>query len=567
MKISENENYFEELKLQILDKNRWDKYRFKVFTYEAGSGKSGTTQELLAQVSQRALYVQKFAKDNLLEETTNRINLLAGKEVAVSFAGEDTKIKKARKRAIEARILCITHKMYINICKGHHSDLMVDREILIIDEYPDLLEPISLTSNDIGMLFTEMYKYNRMQTDELAIELRKIYHHSLHKLVQEQMIFIEFNDSKYDKYKKVVNQLIKETRALRKTKHTELLFKIKQILKNGCYFSEQAFHTFNSDIHFALLKCNIILDANKEDYRYSFSNIFDKVKTPQQFSFAHANFYHYDINTSKKALKSYLNLTERALEHIGLEKSKGALFVTDKEGEEKVRKGIETYYNDSLDSIQQKLGCAIKIDHFGNLIGRNDFREFDTVAILKSPYFDYRIYALTSFLYKHHAGLPIESISLFKDKVVEKIRLSTVAGEIYQAIRRVARDNPGEAKVHVFNDNQEVVNLVLNQLTDIQLEKRQLEVNKMSEEKVKEESGKRQNKFAEKVEEVKEILLKYQREGVKEVRKKDIRLKIGICDSANFSKVMAELQLFLKTNKIENQGTQVLQLNPKKDVS
>lgn len=567
MSIVEKEDYFEELRLQILDKNRWDKNRYKVFTYEAGSGKSRITQELLAKVGERALYVQKFSKDDQLEDTANRINLLAGKEVAVSFAGEDTKVKKARKRAIEARILCITHKMYINICKGHHSDLMVNREILIIDEYPDLLEPISLISNDIGMLFTELYKYNRIETDELAIELRGIYHHSLHKSVKEQMLFIEFNDSKYDRYKEVVNQLIKETIALRKTKHTELLFKIKQILKNGCYFSEQALHTFNSDFHFALLKSNIILDANKEDYRYSFSNIFDKVKTPKQFSFAHANFYHYDINTSKKALKGYLNLTERALEHIELENSKGILFVTDTEGEEKVRQGIETYYNDTLESIQQKMGCPIKIDHFGNLIGRNDFREFDTVAILKSPNFDYRTYALTSFFYKYHAGLPIESISLFKDEVVEKIRLSTVAGEIYQAVRRVARDNPGEANFHVFNDNQEVVNLVLNQLTHIQLEKRQLEVNKMSEEKVKEESGKRQNKFAEKVEEAKEILLKYQREGVKEVRKKDIRLEIGICDSANFSKVMAELQLFLKANKIENQGTQVLRLNPKKDVS
>ncbi|WP_096552159.1 hypothetical protein [Ureibacillus thermosphaericus] len=115
---------FEELRLQVFDKNRWNDKVFFVFGYEAGLGKSRKVQQFLAEVEDKSLYVQKFEKDGELDTTVERMNSLAGKRVAERFAGDDTKSKKARKKAIEAKVLCITHKMYSQICKGLHKDLI-----------------------------------------------------------------------------------------------------------------------------------------------------------------------------------------------------------------------------------------------------------------------------------------------------------------------------------------------------------------------------------------------------------------------------------------------------------
>jgi len=549
---------FDDLKKHILDRNRWNSQMFSVYGYEAGAGKSRNAQQYLAETEDRALYVQRFSKDGELIATAERINSLAGKEIAVAFTGEDTKKKKARKRAIDARTLCITHKMYSNICRGDHQDLIANRRILVIDEYPDLLEQITVTNNEIGRLWTEIFPYGFAETDDLANLLRNMankYSNDSEVLKNREMVFVDFQADQYDKYKEVIGQLLKKTEQAKRTDHKELLFKFQQILNNGAYFYEGGFHTFDSTPKFAMLDCNIILDANWFDYRYSLSTKFNVIKQPKIFDYSQAEFYHYDLNTSKKALKNYINLTEKALDRIDLKDSSGVLFITEQGQKEQVEKGIESYFNDTLDGIQETLGMPVSTDYFGNLIGKNTYRHFNTVIVQKTPNFDYGTYVLTNFFYKYHENLPTGSISIFQDEDVEKVRLSTIAGEIYQAIRRISRDNPGVAKIHVFNSNQEVIDLVLKQMPGIQYHKCQIEVNKARKEAG--EKGKKEKKPSltdKRIEEVKSILSNLKQSGKSEITKKEIRNQIGINNSGNFTKLMVDLLPFLQINQIRNEG-------------
>ncbi|WP_108671771.1 hypothetical protein [Peribacillus acanthi] len=555
-------NIFDDLKNQIFDRNKWNSKVFSVYGYEAGAGKSRRTQQYLAETEDRALYVQRFSKDGELDATAERINSLAGNEIAVAFTGEDTKKKRARKRAIEARTLCITHKMYSNICRGDHQDLIADRRILVIDEYPDLLEQISVTNKEIGQLWTEIFQYGFAETDDLASLLREMankYSNDSEVLKNREIVFVSFQSDKYDKYKEVIEQLLKKVGQTKRNEQKELLFKFHQILNNGCYFYEGAFHTFDSTPKFAMLDCNIILDANWFDYRYSLSTKFNVIKQSKIFDYSQAEFYHYDLNTSKKALKNYINLTEKSLERIDLKDSSGVLFITEQGQMEQVEKGIETYFNDTLNGIQETLGVPISTDYFGNLIGKNNYRNFNTVIVQKTPNFNYGTYALTNFFYKYHENLPTDNISIFQDEDVEKIRLSTISGEIYQAIRRIARDNPADAKIHLFNSNQEVIDMVLEQLPNIQYHKCQIDINRIGKVKgAKEERKKEPTQFDEKVEEVKGILTNLQQSGKSYIRKKEVRIQVGIKDGANFSKVLDVLRPFLQINQIKSEGQKLI---------
>lgn len=83
-------------------------------------------------------------------------------------------------------------------------------------------------------------------------------------------------------------------------------------------------------------------------------------------------------------------------------------------------------YNDK--EIANIIKERIAIDYFGNIIGVNSYRDFDTAVILKTPYFDYLSYALTYFYFRRLDGEEIEDIRVFKNEWVEEIRKDRCSG-------------------------------------------------------------------------------------------------------------------------------------------
>ncbi|MCM3390225.1 hypothetical protein M3649_19185 [Ureibacillus chungkukjangi] len=555
--------YFNELKEQIINKEKWDKDCFHVFDYEAGSGKSRNCHKYIAEMTQnygyRVLYVQRFVKENLLNETVYAINEHAGKNVAIAFTGEESKIKERREVAKKAQVICISHKMYIQICKGSHPGLIDNRNILIIDEFPDLLEKVSLTEEDIGYLWFSQHKYHNPLLDEFAQMLRDSfseYSKQTEVDLRNQLIYMGFEEQKYEIIKLNLPDMIERTTE---NKDKELLKKCYHILNNGCFFYENKLHTYNK-IEFAMLENNIILDANGFDYRYSLTKKFHVRHQPKFFNYAHSTFRHFEVNTSKKELSKQINIYEKILDQITLNLNEKTLFITDQENQTKLEEKIAQYLssrglNDA--EIAEIKNEKIKVDYFGNIIGVNYYRDFNNVVVVKTPNYDYLTYALTYLYFRSKDDKQIENVEIFKHETVENIRISIVAGEIYQAIKRINRDNSRKANFYVFTTNQEAVDLILKQLPGIQFKKDKLSISSK-----KKASENKATKFEQQVEKVKKMIIEWKNSGRESVKKKEIRERLvennKEIDKGNFSRIINACQTFLEINGIKSEGQKII---------
>ncbi|MEH7114587.1 DEAD/DEAH box helicase family protein [Neobacillus niacini] len=550
------ENYFFELKEQILNQERWDNKHFHVFDYEAGKGKSTTAQKILGEMTKeypfRVLYVQPYVKDNLLDETVASINKSAGKQVAVGYSSEDTK-KGKKKQAEEAQILCLTTNFYQQISKGNHKEFIRDREILIIDEFPDFLEVESIGLADIGELWSKL-GFHSKELDLLVNDLRgKFFKIMENKSAQKTPIIshLDFKSELYKTSKKVIMGLMQSS-----SKDTQpLLTKILHLLQNGCLFHENQLHTFNSDSKLLPLKCNLILDANGFDARYHLSNQFIVRKQSKAFSYENTHLNHYEINTAKKGLKRYADFHETVLQKVNIEERKGVLFITDKDSEQILKGCLEAHFShmgENLEEISKRMGCRLEINHFGNIVGVNHYRDFDTVLILKTPFYNYLNYAMNYFYYSSLDQKPIGNIEVFQHEEVENLRITMVAGEIYQAIKRINRDNSQIAMMEVCCDFREAMDMVKQQLPGVQYSKAKMEVSKKK--KYDNSSRKDNSVFEKRIEQLKALIMQYQSEGKSEVKKEELIERLELKQKSSLSKVLKSLQGFIESQQIINKG-------------
>lgn len=555
------ENYFKDLQEQILNKELWNKNQFYVFDYEASSGKSTNTFKYLGEMTKkqpyRVLYVQRFLKDDELGNTVATINEHAGRRVAESFTGKDAKRLKRGIKAKEAPILCVTYKMYISFCKGNYEEFWKDRNILIIDEYPDFLERVTLSKEEIGYMWMMEYLYNDEFIKTLVYKLRKrLMDTEIKSKVDKrnELILIEFGDREFVQLRDRISSLI-ETVSGKKEK--EILGKIEQVLTNGCYFHEGSFHTFNNKIQMLLLDNNIILDANGFDYRYTLSKKFQVKQQPKIYDYTQSTLNHIEIKTSKKELTSQINLPEKIFHTILPEQMGKTLFISDKENKAEIEEKLTEYLLNryAIEKVKTLMIEKFKTDYFGNIIGVNSYRDFENVVIMKTPNFDYLTYALTYMYYRRNDQQSVGNVPVFQHEEVEKIRKTVIAGEIYQAIKRVNRDNSRVSNMYVLTDNQEVVDLVLAQLQGIQYKKINMQVNNKSDAK---DVTKTVSKFDQQVEGTIRAIMDAKSSGATYIQKKAIREEIGISDKSNFSKIMRAIQGFLELKGFKMNGQKII---------
>ncbi|MDF1510666.1 hypothetical protein PZE06_21255 [Robertmurraya sp. DFI.2.37] len=553
-------NYFDDLREQIMNKEKWDRDRFHVFDYEAGTGKSRNSKQYIGEMTKvyfyRVLYVQRFIRDNELNQTVALINEHAGREVALAFTGDDTKSNKRKNQAKEAQILCISQRMFSEICRGNHPELIDNRNTLIIDEYPDLLEKIAVSERDIGYLWFIQYKYRNESIETLAQMLKDKFSECNNKMNQDranQMVYIDFHEPEYVVIKSQLPDIIE---SISDKSDKILLSRMLQIVSNGCFLYEKKLHTFDNQFKFKMLDNNIILDANGFDYRYSLSNKFHIRHQPKSYEYSSSIFYHYDVKTSKTELSRQINLHEQAIEKISLNTNERTLFITDKDNKAQLEEKIVDFLS-STGMDDEEIATAInenfKVDYFGNIIGVNSYREFENVVVLKTPNFDYLTYALTYLFYKRIDNKPVEDVCVFRHEEVESIRKSAVAGEIYQGIKRINRDNSRQAKMYVFTTNQDAVDLILQQLPGIQYKKVMMNVNKRKNEPIK-----KKTKFEEQVEIVKATILIAISEGRESIQKKEIRDKLGEIDKGNFSRIIKACQSFMESQGCKNEWQKII---------
>jgi len=499
------------------------------------------------------LYVQSFVKDNKLLESVVTINKHAKREIAIGFDGDDTGSNIKKRGAEDAQVLCVSHRMYLSICRGNHPYLIKNRQILIIDEYPELMEKVSIFEGDIGLLWEINYKYKSGVLEELATTFRQKKADLINKFTgrkKNQMIFLDFKEKEYERFG---SELVRIKRNISDKGDIALIEKFLQALTNGCFFYEKSFHTFNNKNDFKLLDCNIILDANAGfDYRYQLSNKFLVRLQKKLFNYSHSQFIHYVIGTSKKDLAKHINLQEKVFELLSLEQKEKTLIITDKNNEKTISKNLSDHLSSlgfSNEEINKILNERIRIDHFGNLIGVNTYRDFSNVFVMKTPNYDYLSYALTYFYFASMEGVEVRDIEVFKHEQIEQIRKTAVAGEIYQAIKRVNRDNSRNSEIYVFSTSQDAIDIVLGQLPGIHY--KQIEMEGVHKRKEPKNRSKKPNKTDIQAEELKRLLLEAISNGRSSIRKNELREKIGENDKGNFSRVLNRIQPFLIENNFD----------------
>ena len=144
--------------------------------------------------------------------------------------------------------------------------------------------------------------------------------------------------------------------------------------------------------------------------------------------------------------------------------------------------------------------------------------------------------------YSNLVGNPSDGtrIEPFQNKDIEKLRISILSGEFYQAIKRINRENKLKSKIYLFTVANDSIEIVRKQLTNVQYSAIEMEL------KLKYNTN---NRPKNQLNNLKEVLLRYKNTGVKEVNKKAIREELNI-EASNLSKLLKEAQNFAKENNI-----------------
>lgn len=537
-------DYFKELEEQILDVSKWKSDKFNVYDHEAGTGKSRFTQKCIGEMTKtrkhKVLYVQKFKKDNELINTVDRINKYADREVAGYYCSEIKRRK--RKQLQQVQVLCVTHQLYYQICKGNNLELVKDRDILIIDEWPQLVKEVYVTRGDIGKFWTT---FNRAGGDA-GKELAQILLDMLLEREENKDSSIQYIDFALDKYRDLRALLarIKDTKDTFTKDEKKLFEKFNILLNQGFFISQNKFISYEKGVELYKLRNNIILDANGSfDYRYLLSSQFEIKSQLKQFDYRNTEILHYIVNTTKGNLKKIRDKYYTAvLSKIDWEDTNKILFVTDKDNEQHLEKEIVKHlkiYGNTLEKIEKSYSKKISIDHFGNLIGKNNYREYESVVLLKTPNYSYNSYILEYFSLM---GNPVDGtrIEPFQNKDIEKLRISILSGEFYQAIKRINRENKLSSKIYLFTDATDSIEIVKKQLKNIRYSAIEMEI--------KGEYN-TNNRPKNQLNNLKKILIRYKNKGAKEVNKKSIREELSI-EAPNLSKLLKEVKSFAKDNNI-----------------
>lgn len=515
----------------LTNEKYWDNNRFIVLNYEAGTGKTLKTYEFLGRMyregySYRVLYVQPFSKENRLLDSIRAINEQTGEQIAAFVDANTT--KSGYKYAINAQVLCITHNMYKEICKGKHGNLMKDRDILIIDEFPNLFEEIVIDDDKlIGLLkFMKIdnnvkiiYDYIKQKQEEL-------------KIYKSKMRIVKFEGKNIYKILKHLHNIVHNREDKKFIKQFKLLFESTVI------YEKEKFYTFDNKIWYKLLKNNIILDANGGfDYRYKINQIFKIDYQVKVFDYKDSIINYYKINTSKNALKSYDDFIQIVLSEIK-ENSKSKdkhLIVTDIENESKFNEEyMKNWYK--IDNV--------KVDHFGNLLGKNDYRNFNKIWLFKTPNYAFVSYILQYIFYSqkkidNRYSLKITNKGGYlhlKNNEFEKLRQSLLLGEYYQAIKRINRDNTRHSEINIFTNNDLIVDKIKSQFRNIELTNKQISVSH------KKNCTTKRNKNQIKVEEYKRLIIEEKKNNIATIPKADI------CDRLRLEKT--HLRRFLNKEEI-----------------
>lgn len=542
----------------ITKEEYWTSNHFRVLNIEAGAGQSIKTLEGIAWLGVhkpncKIVYVQPFANmdstqnDGIeLQKTVGTINKFAhqeAKKAGIKLKKEvahyiSTKNKDQYTKIINTyNIICITHNKYLEICRNNKKSIVDNCDILIIDEFPNLYQEYKISRKEIRLLHgltLDNKNYNIQDVTEYLINLIDQYN-------TKDIKIINLQNYRQTNRIKILNK-IKQNYKDKQIK--EVCDAIIELLSHTSVFYNNAFYTFNSKIQYKLAqKNNIILDANASfDDRYKLNaKLFKLDHQTKIFDYKDSTITFYPIKTTKNKMDNYVNIIGDTIDYINKNNysNNGCLIVSDKDRINKI----------PAEQQEQLKEQNIEFTYFGNFLGKNNWSKLDTVWIIKTPYYPFYQYVL---MYIYYSGSAIHSNTsckignkkgekyvVFYNNKFDSFKNSIVAGEIYQAAKRIARDGRN-CNINIVIDNPEIFSIVSRQFANIkQITRSDLQF----------KEKKKRTKKQEKLEQYKAILTQYKQKGVDKIYKKDFAEQIN-CSPRNLSRQIKPLAQFLLDNNI-----------------
>lgn len=565
---------------EVINKEEfWIKDKFRVMNNEAGSGKSQQTFRSIAKLAlntdKTIIYVQMFANKNSKEDDEEelknavaKINKNANKEVANYLCKNNNKDQEKIRR--EYQVICITHTRYEELCKGKKNNFVSSADVLIIDEFPNLYRSFSVSESDLADLngFSVIFPDKKEDIEKIISFLNDRLNGLYNQYSDTQMHIVSLHKLDIKKYIKILNKII--TSATQKDKKTyhdriETATKILELFKHSSVFSvvkkgrnnSAALYSFYSDVDYVLAKeNNIILDANGGfDERYKLrKQLFLIDRQSKVFDYDDSIINFYPVSTTKSALKNYKDIVQNIVDYIENHekciKVNKHLIITDLERENRITKLQNEVRNSN-----------ISIAHYGALLGKNDWDNYNNAWIIKTPFYSWVDYILQYMFYsgknlnghfdcstlmrkgKHNTYL------IFHNDEFNKFKNSIVKGEIYQALKRIARK--GEkctfniliADEDIYKSlKKEFLHINENINTDFGLDKKH---------EHKKKPGRKPIKTKKENDEIKVSLIKAKIEGKDKIKKSEICQIIDIRKD-KLSKHIKQLEPWLLENNMKN---------------
>lgn len=550
------------------------KGKFKVLSLEAGIGKSRYTDLIIKSYIQdtvfekeqkKFLIVKKFNSEaRQSAEFINNIDWIAN-DVVVAIDRDNWKDywKDHIGEMKDIQVLIISHARYINLSNNANlrKNFEDGREILVIDEkiqFQPLIYRDSLYSKVREIIDFD----HRDLLDDVCKPLGKYINEQFKNKKYRQVHKIRFNISpeKLEELIEYLNDfLVLNTLT---TKQRNLI----EALRDGLPFWYNNMNVFNYDNiatnhteqnYWGLKGNNIILDASaKLDGVYKVNkDKFKLINTPKIIDHGNSTFHVHKYNSSKTNVKKdkeeYLKeIIEKASKtHVKGEKT---LLIgyrdLAKDIQTELHKHVDSIWLDKMDKEKDSdyNNESFAISWYGNLVGRNEFKNFDNIWLLTTPNLPMNHYPVHYMLYAEKSigqnKLNLKS-GRFNNSTFNNLHRGYVRSEVYQSLKRIQRNSNPSGTFHLVMNDMDLINSVLGELKNASLHEENIHELDFV---VKRKQEKNDNKPTSKGELASEYLLNC---GESEVSKKFLKQKFGI---TNWNTQIAKNPSFieLKRNQV-----------------
>lgn len=466
-----------------------------------GGGKSTLINYVAANyynlyVETSGVVILKLYKNDC-NETANEINRIAKEELSIE---KDIAIAFHSDNKVNPRILgrfpiiITTHEMIkrridnLELFKKW-SDFEPEEELhncsyyrtkFIIDEEVDLVKYLSITNESLAEL-DDFFQRSGNEGDIIEFN-------AVTDIIKSRYFKKPIDDSKKLYWTKPSDINLSHTlkNVVYEYPSDEILDKfqaIENFVKNGGYvqYSDDSryrrIETFNFIDIFSTEFEIVILDGTSRTNNIYAGGKFQIIDTPIFKTFNNTILHIYDeVSGSRNSLEKVKNLKDELKKHIENNQEEGQkiLIVT--------HKSFQECY---LNHFEFKINYNVEVRHWGELKGKNDFRDFDTIYLLGIQFFHESYYRFLYHCYfqdnnfesKNPYAYPgglYNKTRRFIDEDYEKIRQSVIAKEVIQYINRIrcrywVNGDTYKSHVYLILNDSEIEGILKKTMPDVKV--------------------------------------------------------------------------------------------------